>query len=192
VSHIAAALAKSKGKKVEAPPPGAALAPALAPPVLPMPVRSPASAAAPAPAAGKKISLTFGLGGGAALVVLAAGWFLLKPAPEPPLRPAAPAPAPVVAKPVAPAPVPAAVAPPAPAKPSVIAPALAAAAPDPALQDQVAKFSVTLRKPGTDQRAVINGKTYAPGDHVTDALTLYEVLADRVILRDDAGNLYLR
>ncbi len=43
---------------------------------------------------------------------------------------------------------------------------------------------------GANQRAMINGKVYVVGDHVTDSLTLQEVLSDRVVLRDDNGNLY--
>jgi len=45
---------------------------------------------------------------------------------------------------------------------------------------------------GSNQRAVIGGKVYAPGDRVTDALTLQEVRGDRVIFRDDSGRLYER
>ncbi|MEI6861572.1 MAG: hypothetical protein WCL04_04905 [Verrucomicrobiota bacterium] len=193
MSHIAAALAKSKGKKVEAPPPGTPVAPALPPPVLPMALRAPASATAAA--APKKFSLPLVLGGGLALVaVAAAGWFLLKPAAGPAEKPAVIAAKPVipasvvkppVSPPVATAPVTAP-----PARPAAVTPAPVAGSPDAALQEQVAKFSVTLRKGGSDQRAVINGKTYVPGDRVADVLTLQQVLGDRIILRDDSGNLY--
>lgn len=202
MSHIAAALAKSKGKKVEAPP-GTLVPPALPAPVLPMPVRAPAPAAAAAAAAPKKFPLPLVLGGGLTVLVLAAAaWFFLKPAAGPAETPAVvaakpavpasvakpPALPPPAAAPVVTAPVPAT-----PARPAVVTPPPVTGSPDIALlQEQVAKFSVTVRKGGTDQRAVINGKTYVPGDRVADALTLQEVLGDRIILRDDSGHLYTK
>jgi hypothetical protein len=202
VSHIAAALAKSKGKKVEAPPPGSPDVPVMPLPVLPMSTRVRTPAVAVAGTTPKKLPLPYILGGGLVVLALAAfGWFWLKPVAALPPQPVAAVPKPATAapalSPVVPPPAIAAisVAPPVGpvlAKPVVVTPSPVAESTVTALQDQIMRFSVTLRKTGADQRAVINGKTYTPGDHVTDALTLQEVLNDRIVLRDDGGNFYTK
>ncbi len=193
MSHIAAALAKSKGRKVEAPPPGTPVAPELTRPVLPMPAR--ASSPAAQPTVKKKFPLALVLGGGGTVIILGTvGWFLLKPAAAPSAKPAATAPQPAAPAPkptaspptTTPAPV-AAVLGPTPTPTQTLLPPTPEIA---ALQEQVAKFSVSARMSGANQRAMINGKVYVVGDHVTDSLTLQEVLSDRVVLRDDNGNLY--
>ncbi len=190
MSHIAAALAKSKGKKVDSPPPGTPPAPLVMPaPKLPMPVR-PAAGETPAQTE-KKTPLMPVLGGAAILVLAATVWYVLKPA-EVPLPPT---PAPPVARPVAP---------PKPPVVSMVAPETAGLPPAPpgpppvveqpsvVLLEQVAKFTVRGRISGQTQRVMIDGKVYVPGDHVTDNLVLQEVLSDHVVFRDDHGQLYTK
>ncbi len=190
MSHIAAALAKSKGKDAPAPP-SAELAPQLS------------VAAAPVPAAAqtvpkKKISPVAILAG---VVVLAlaggAAWLFFGAKDEAPAAPAKPPASAAAPKPAAPAPAapkPSPPSAPAPAVTTVAAPVPVAAVPDAdaaaaQLHERVAKFSITARRVA-EQRVMIDGKMYAAGARVGEGLTVQEVRDDRVVFRDDSGRTY--
>jgi hypothetical protein len=192
MSHIATALAKSKGRSVT---PEKGSTP-LGPTVSPLPV-----AEAPKPPAARKFPLPIVAGAVAALGVLAVGgWLFLRTPSESPQLPAA-------VKPAAPAPkpAPAATAPPPPAPSTTVKPTATATLPAPAtpastpsvatpapdLQVQVRQLVVTGRM-ANPQRASINGKVYVPGDRVTDTLTLKTVERDRIVLSDGNGQLYYK
>ncbi|MBI5425930.1 MAG: hypothetical protein HZA32_17775 [Opitutae bacterium] len=197
MSHIAAALAKSKGKAVTPPPEttvdatgpglGVSTPPIVtaesAPPIVP-PKRSPA--------------LIAGL---AALAILCGGaaWWLVRRAPaEAPIVAPAPAPkaspeitAQIAAKNNTQAalvrtlsnPTPVAEPPP---------PAATPAASSVEYFEIVRKLAVSAVMVGSNGRAVINGKTRQVGAEVAPGLTLVEIAPGRLLFRDQAGNDYPR
>lgn len=196
MSHIAAALAKSKGKTVE---PGALEdkpdAPASEASQPPMP-------SAVTPETSTRPTALQLAGGGLAVAVLGfAGWYLFLRTPS-----KSTATPPQVAVRVVPVPGP--VVPmhePALAKTSplgieahpvvartVPVPATAAAGPSDEIYNSVRKFSLSAVKSGKNGRAMINGKTYNAGDEVVPGLVLTEIRDGLLIFTDAAGNTYSR
>ncbi|MEY2878398.1 MAG: hypothetical protein RLZZ15_778 [Verrucomicrobiota bacterium] len=191
MSQIAAALARSKGKKVEPVAPETSVVPPINLSAPPMP--KPAAPAAPKQKLTPKLIAIIG---GSVVAVALIAW-LAWPAPPPPPKPAAkpapaapvPAPAPAAKKaPVAaPAPVAvtAAVTPPAPAVPAFADGPMAFE-----LTEQLKKLPISARRAGTDPRIVVGGKVYIPGDAVLEGVFLDAVLPDRVVFRDADGHRY--
>lgn len=198
VSHIAAALAKSKGKTVT-PPPETAITPStpgLGVSIPPMPVGD------GAPAKKSRTPLIVGLV--VALLALAGGaYWLLKPAA--PVAAAKPAPAPAKAAP-APGKVSETVAAnkkdqaaltselagQKAAAPAPVAPAAEAAVPSGDFHELVRKFAVAAVMEGSNGRAVIDGKKVTIGTEVVPGLWLREIKNGRLIFRDAQQNEYLR
>lgn len=188
MSQIAAALARSKGKKVEPVPSEASVIPAIHTSTPPMPPPK----APPAAAKGKKIPVkVMAIAGGVVLVILLGigGYFMFRSEPPPPPgKPVVKKAAPVVKAPE-PAPAPAA------AKPPEIIPEPAPAelvglAPE--LQEKLRKLPISARRSGTEQRIVVGRQVYLPGDTVIEGAILDSVLADRVIFRDAENHKFER
>lgn len=198
MSHIAAALAKSKGKDVPAVtediPTSSPLAGVSRPPIS-MPAMTGATdgAAAKRKLIGGAVLAAVVLGGGA--------WFLFsRRAPE--------ATAPTVAPAVAKSPQPANVVDfskesaattraPGPANPSAVpagTPAIESEAPP--LSEEifaaVKNFSVSAVITGANPRVLIGGKTYHVGDQVAPGITLHEIRDGLLIFVDEAGGVYQR
>ncbi len=199
MSHIAAALAKSKGKAVQ---PGdqADVTAQIASGVSRPPMRITGAPVAPA----RPKALLFAGGGLAVAILGGAIWFLfLRAAPSPAAPPtlaAAPAPTPApaaaVVKPKTEAAALKASSAGAQSKPPT-APAVVAAAPEPAgpsdeIFTSVRKFALSAVKAGADGRAMINGKTYHAGDEVAPGVVLREIKEGLLIFTDEAGNTYPR
>ena len=202
VSHIAAALAKSKGKNVTPPKPeGLHDVPTLkvGPPPNPFlkkpgaaPVKPPANktaaalsptgvtvptgtttAAASAPPDRKRVLLFTGVA--LLLVVAGAGvWFFLQP--ETP-APSAPAPTPSATQPTA-------------TPPPAAAPERAG--PSDVLTEKMRRLPITAAAGGGSQRLSVAGKVYEPGDTVIDGLILQSIENEEIVFRDAEGNLYTR
>lgn len=197
MSHIAAALAKSKGKTVQ---PGDQ---ADVTAQIPSGVSRPPMRITGAPVAPARPKALLFAGGGLAVAILgvAIWFFFLRAAPSPAAPPtlaAAPAqpPAPTAVKPKTSAAATKAAATAAQSKPPA-APIVAAAASEPAgLSDEiftsVRKFVVSAVMAGVDGRAMINGKTYHAGDEVTPGVVLREIKEGLLIFTDEAGNTYPR
>ena len=202
MSHIAAALAKSKGLNVTpskpeglhdvptlkvGPPPNPFLKKPGAAPVKPAAAQTAAAfaptggtaptgatvAAASAPPARKRVRLFTGVA--VLLVVAVAGaWFL-----SPPARPASGTPAPT-----------------APASRPPATPAAAAAperaGPSEVLTDKMRRLPITAAAGGGSQRLSVAGKVYEPGDAVTEGLILQSIENEEIVFRDADGNLYTR
>lgn len=200
MSHIAAALAKSKGKAVQPVPdevPKDRLSAGVSRPPMSMPAMKGQTGG---DSAKRKL-----IGGVALAVVLVSGgvWFLFgRETPKP-----APTPAKVTATPTAKSGQPAKVvdfakpdaksAAASTAKTAPIsAPAATAAAEPAATSDEifttVKNFSVSAVKTGENARALINGKTYHTGDTVAPGITLHEIKDGLLIFTDDAGTAYPR
>ena len=196
MSHIAAALAKSKGKAVQPVSeevPKDRLSAGVSRPPMSMPAMK--------GQAGGDSSKRKLIGGVALAVVLVSGgvWFLFgretpKPAPTPAKVTATPTTksgqsAKVVefAKPDAKS---------AAASTAKTAPAATAAPETAAPSDEifitVKNFSVAAVKTGENARALINGKTYHAGDTVAPGITLHEIKDGLLIFTDDAGSAYPR
>lgn len=187
MSQIAAALARSKGKKVDPVPPAESVVPAIHTSTPPMP--PPAAPAAPAK---RKFTPRDIAGAGAAgIAVLVVLFLILRPSASPePSKPKS------KATPVA-APTPAA--PPVPAAPL---PAVPAPAPAPAdlaetgfpaeLESQLKALVISARRTGSEPRVVVGGKVFAPGDEVVPGAFLDSVQADKVVFRDAAKNKFER
>jgi len=190
VSHIAAALAKSKGKAVNAPK-DTELVPAAPAPIDYVP--PPATGPIEPPRRSR------GLIAGAALAVMLLGaaaylfWPTGKPV-EP--QPAAPAPRVATAEAVpveAPRPEISQVA-------GAPAPAEATSPTRPATPEvdmtvvfeTVRAFSISAVKEGTDGRAMIDGKLRHVGDEVAPGIWLHGIDEGRVLFRDEAGQTYPR
>jgi hypothetical protein len=206
MSHIAAALAKSKGRTVgPAPETDAPLStPPLGVSATPLPEET---------AARKKLPLPLVAGGVLALVGVVGGglWFMFgrdRTPTAPPLHspakaaPAQPAPAPVKSPP---APPPSAKAPIASPPSASAAPAAvpAQATPDSGLSAEAAlpsdeiflavrKLPVTAATTGPNAKAIIGKKVYYPGDEVMPGVTLFEIKDGLLIFRDQTGHSYPR
>ena len=199
MSHIAAALAKSKGKTVQPVSeevPKDRLSAGVSRPPMSMPAMKGQT--------GGDSSKRKLIGGVALAAVLVSGgvWFLFgreapKPAPTPAKVTALPLtksgqPAKVVefaksdAKSAAASTVKAA-----PAAPAATA-APETAAPSDEIFNTVKNFSVSAVKTGENARALINGKTYHAGDTVAPGITLHEIKDGLLIFTDDAGSAYPR
>lgn len=193
MSHIAAALAKSKGKTVQPATedvPTTSFRGGVSRPPISMPSMADSSSGG---AAKRKLI------GGAVLAALLLGggtWFLfLRTTPE-----AAPATSvttkPVVAKPAQPAnvvdfgkgPVTTAHAPTA----NVAAAEANTPIPSEEMFSIVRNFSVSAVVTGANARALIGGKTYRVGDQVSPGITLHEIKESLLIFVDDAGSVYPR
>lgn len=184
MSHIAAALAKSKGKHVTPPPTDSE------PSTRPLDVTAP-----PLPATGRPTAPTSERPRGllyasiAALVLIAAVtgfWLMRGKAPEPP---AAAKPAATVAT----APRPSAGAPAAvPAGQTANQAATVPAGPSEHFFATVRQFTLSAVMAGANPRAQIDGRLYQVGDKVAPGLVLSEVRDGQLIFRDDAGNEYPR
>lgn len=202
MSHIAAALAKSKGKNVTppkpeglhdvpmlkvGPPPNPFLkktgsvpvkpaAPKTATAVSPTGVTGPAGAtvaAASAPPARKRALLFTGMA--VLLVVVGAGaWFFLQP--ETP-APSAPVPPTSTARPTV-------------APPPAVAPERNG--PSDALTEKMRRLPITAAAGGGSQRLSVAGKVYEPGDTVIEGLVLQSIENEEIVFRDAEGNLYTR
>jgi hypothetical protein len=193
VSHIATALAKSKGKDVRPAAGSVTSVPTLRvepvgdSPILntagtaPAPARRSATVApgaTPAPAVGppkkrKKLIVVAGL----VIVVVGglAAWLLLGG--ENPLANSVPPPPP----------------------PSVSRTKVAPVAinperkgPSDALAAKVRLLAITAAAGGSSQRLSIGGKVYEPGETVTEGLILQSIENDEIVFRDADGNLYTR
>jgi hypothetical protein len=190
VSHIAAALAKSKGKNVTPPKPeGLHDVPTLkvGPPPNPF-LQKPAAAAvkpaaaqtaaalapaASAPPPRKRVGLFPGVA--VLLVVAVAGvWFLTQTA----------TPAPSIPAPTAPATQTPAT-PPAPAAPE-------RAGPSDVLTEKMRRLPITAAAGGGSQRLSVAGKVFEPGDAVIEGLILQSIENAEIVFRDADGNLYTR
>jgi hypothetical protein len=190
VSHIAAALAKSKGKNVTPPKPeGLHDVPTLkvGPPPNPF-FQKPAAAAvkpaaaqtaaalapaASAPPPRKRVGLFPGVA--VLLVVAVAGvWFLTQTA----------TPAPSIPAPTAPATQTPAT-PPAPAAPE-------RAGPSDVLTEKMRRLPITAAAGGGSQRLSVAGKVFEPGDAVIEGLILQSIENAEIVFRDADGNLYTR
>ncbi len=189
MSQIAAALARSKGKKVDPVPPADSVVPAIHTSTPPMP--PPAAPAEPAkPRFSPRDIACASAAGIAVLVVL---FLLFRPAPKP--APPAPKPPVAVAAPAAAAPVAPLAAPaPAPVPKADAPPAEAAPAPgfSPDLEAQLKALVISARRTGGDPRIVVGGKVFAPGDEVVPGVVLDSVHADKVVFRDAAKNKFER
>ena len=183
MSQIAAALARSKGKKVDPVPPAESVVPAIHTSTPPMP-----PPAGPAQPAKRKFTPRDIAGAGAAGIALLVVLFLIfRPtaAPEPPpkAKAIAAAPAPAATPPPAaapqPAPTPAAEAPPAEGFPAE-------------LETQLKALVISARRTGAEPRIVVGGKVFAPGDEVLPGAVLESVQADKVVFRDAAKNRFER
>ena len=184
MSQIAAALARSKGKKVDPVPPAESVVPAIHTSTPPMP-----PPAAPAQPAKRKFAPRDIAGAAAAGIALLVVLFLIfRPAaaPEPPPPKAkanAAAPAPAATPPPAaapqPAPTPAAEAPPAEGFPAE-------------LETQLKALVISARRTGAEPRIVVGGKVFSPGDEVLPGAFLDSVQADKVVFRDAAKNKFER
>jgi hypothetical protein len=190
VSHIAAALAKSKGKNVTPPKPeGLHDVPTLKVGPPPHPVLQKPAAAAVKPAAAQTAAALapaasappprkrVGLFPGVAvlLVVAVAGvWFLTQTA----------TPAPSIPAPTAPATQTPAT-PPAPAAPE-------RAGPSDVLTEKMRRLPITAAAGGGSQRLSVAGKVFEPGDAVIEGLILQSIENAEIVFRDADGNLYTR
>lgn len=204
MSHIAAALAKSKGKAVT-PPPDTAVVPSTPG----LGVSTPPVFGETAPAKKSRTPLVVGLALGA-IAAAAVAWWALRPSPaaataKPPAVPRQPAgsvpPAPtahLTAAVAANKQDQAAIAQDLAAKNPVAASAPVAAATAPADQsasdffELVRKFSVAAVKEGPEGRAMINGKTHAIGAEVVPGLWLREISGGRLSFRDAQNNEFVR
>lgn len=202
MSHIAAALAKSKGKQVSPPSaegvkdvPSIRIGPATVPvlptvgakpspsspvPAAPRPVPEPAGAATST--AKPKLGLLAVIVGGILIVAGASAWLLLKRDTT-----------------FAPASTPAGVATPAAASPATKAkaPEVASAesakkGPSDELKEKVRLLPITGAAGGGSQRLSMAGKVYEPGDTVIDGLILQSIETEEIVFRDTEGNLYTR
>lgn len=193
MSHIAAALAKSKGKTVQPVTedvPTTNLQAGVSRPPLSMPSRLDSSSGG---AAKRKLV------GGAVLAALLLGggtWFLfLRTTPEAAPATAAPTP-PVAAKPAQPANVvdfsKGPVAPTLSPKADAAAAEAHAPIPSEEIFSVVRSFSVSAVVTGANARARIGGKTYRVGDVVSPGITLHEIKEGLLIFIDDAGSFYPR
>jgi hypothetical protein len=213
VSHIAAALAKSKGKQVATPPSGTPTAPAVvappaatARPALQAAVVAAAAAAAPpvvatAPPKKKLPAWTRnGIFVGALVIAGLGRWWFYRAVESPPPAPVASQPAPPPNPTTAPktggaAPVPVASGV-GPVSTSPIAPTEVANPPSEPqsgdFTDAVAKLPITASRQGARPAVMIGGKLYRPGEAVTDDLTVQSVEPDRVLFHDAVGRIYER
>lgn len=197
MSHIAAALAKSKGKNVPPPSPeGLKDLPALriGPPASPIirapgqtlppfqPKPAPVVAAPPPPAAAvagpasPKRGVLIAVVSVVLLVAGASAWLLFKPASASALFASPPAPVPA-------------------ATPVKVAPAAIAPVrkgPSAELTEKIRVLPITAAAGGGSQRLSVSGKVYEPGDTVVEGLVLQSIETEEIVFRDTEGNLYTR
>ncbi len=85
---------------------------------------------------------------------------------------------------------------PAAAQPAKLPTALPAAEPPSpaslALAEKVRLLPITGAAGGGSQRLSVSGKVYEPGDTVVEGLVLQSIEAEEIVFRDTAGNLYTR
>jgi hypothetical protein len=188
MSQIAAALARSKGKKVDPVPGEVSIVPSI-------PTLAPALPAKAPPAKPGKFPVKLAVG--VAVIVLAlGGWLIFRPkAPSPATKPAASVPVAVkqpspasVRAPVPPGVVRAPV-PPAPLELPAPAPVVGLA---PELEDQLRKLTITARRAGSEPRIVVGRKVYVPGDVVIPGVILEAVLPDLLVFRDAENHRFER
>lgn len=193
MSHIAAALAKSKGKAVNAPP-DTELVPEAPAPIAYVP---PSATGTMEPSRQSRGLIAWA---SLAVVLLAAAVYLLWPSAKPVAAiPAAPA---AAANNEAAAEIPPAVAP----QPEI---SQVAGAPGPneatsptrpatpevdmtVVFETVRAFSISAVMEGADGRAVIDGKLRHVGDEVAPGIWLHGIGEGRVLFRDEAGQTYPR
>ena len=170
MSQIAAALARSKGKKVDPVASDASVIPEIHTSTPPMPTA--ATPVTPPKFTPKHIAIA----SGAAILVSVLVWFAW-PSPPPP---------------VAPKKIATVVPPPKPAE-APVATAAPANAPDlgwdPKLEEQIRKLPITARRAGSGARIVVGKKIYEPGDTVIEGAILDSVLPDRIVFRDAQNHL---
>ena len=189
MSHIAAALAKSKGRDVKVPPgsgiddvPLARVGP-VANPFLDRntaPPPSPVATQTPRPRRVwpvRAIVITV-----VAVFIVVLGFYLwtllrkdnlfseLLPRPKPT----------PVAAPAKIAPLPPTVSSPLPPSPSEL------------IKEKVRNLSISSAAGGSVQRLIIGGKVYQPGDVVTEGLILQAIESEEIVFRDTAGKIYPR
>ena len=194
MSQIAAALARSKGKKVEPVAAETSVVPPISVSAPPLPTKA---VAAPKPKASPKL---IAIVAGSVLAVGLAVWFVLSAAPTPPvIKKAATAVTPPAARPVppvatvAPAVVPVAAPPaPVPVVPATAAPVVDPGPMAPELVEQLKKLVISARRAGTDPRIVIGRTVYIPGDTVIEGVVLESVAPDRLVFRDAEHRRYER
>ena len=201
MSHIAAALAKSKGKNVAPPPPdGVTAVPTMrvGPPANPFlkkpgatpgtpaavpstvgasPGSTPATATAvPARPTAPKRTLLVAAAVVAVVVVILGGW-LLWSASRPDDRPVEAKLPPAAAETTKAAPV---------------DPAPVRAGPSGALIEKMRRLVITAAAGGGSQRLSVGGKIFEPGDTVVEGLVLQSIENEEIVFRDAEGNLYTR
>lgn len=176
-SQIAAALARSKGKKVEPVGSNASIIAEIHTSAPPMP----ATGTPPVPGkfTPKRIALA-----SATVISLAVVTWLVWPAPPPPAP----------RKPVAIRAVPPPAAPPvaAPAPTPVETAAVPDTGWDPKLLAQIMKLPIAARRTGSEARIVVSKKVYEPGDTVIEGVILDAVLPDRTVFRDAQNHRFER
>jgi hypothetical protein len=211
VSHIAAALAKSKGKDVppaasasSSPPDGTKTVPSLrigpsskpvlspAPPKLtPLPIVKPIAPAAslpptaslpsPSPAPTTTPKSSVLIAVVTVIVVIAAVLGWMLLKKDRTFAAPPTAAAVAASAPASP--------PNAAAKPSAAEPLFPASL---ALAEKVRLLPITGAAGGGSQRLSVSGKVYEPGDTVVEGLILQSIEAEEIVFRDGAGNLYTR
>lgn len=198
VSHIAAALAKSKGKTVT-PPPETSVVPSTPG----LGVSTPPLAAVTAPRPKSRLLWLAGLGL-SATAVAAIAWWMLRPAPpivaarsEPPHPTVAPAPNvnridAVAANKQDQSAIAQNLASQKPVEKPLPTPAAEPAPSASEFFEVVRKFSIAAVKEGPQGRAMIDGKTHAIGAEVAPGLWLREIDGGRLIFRDAQNNEFVR
>ena len=196
MSHIATALAKMKGRKVEAQSEASLHAipdiRAGQPPNPFIPPREESaapSAAVAASANARRRWLLPAIGAGVLLVVASGLWFFLGRKTPPvavpkPASAARPLPPPKAAVPVAIAP----------ARTDAQSDALAAAPvePSPVFAEKVRMLVLGAVMVGENPRVLIGGKRFAPGDTIVEGLVLQRVLPGLLVFQDASGAIYTR
>lgn len=178
MSQIAAALARSKGKKVEPVPSDASIIPEIHTSAPPMPF--PATPAAPKKINARRIAFV----SAAVALIACIVWLTWPSAPDPV---ASHKNIPGGNKPTA-KPTTASVR----ASPSSGQTAALETNWDPKLEEQIMKLPITARRPGAESRIVIGKKIYEPGDTVIEGAILEAVYPDRIVFRDAQNRLLER
>lgn len=215
VSHIAIALAKSKGKAVPPPSPEgdsavsrlrigpsakpvlsqptarmaplSVITPATAPATPPLPARIPSTAIPAASVTAPKWGILIAVTFLIVVIVAASAWLLLKKD----NAFALPTPPPLATTIT-----PATVTPPTPAatlaKPAKVVLEAPLSTPSPALAEKVRLLPITGAAGGGSQRLSVSGKIFEPGDTVIEGLILQSIENAEIVFRDPEGNLYTR
>lgn len=216
MSHIAAALAKSKGKDVPPPPPdgGSAvpslrigpsskpvlskptsriaplsvIAPTTTPATTPTPARIPSTSIPATPVTAPKWGILIAVISLIVVIVGVSAWLLLKKD-NAFAQPTPPPPASTTQPPATATPTaPTAAV----AKAAKVIPEAPLITPSPALAEKVRLLPITGAAGGGSQRLSVSGKIFEPGDIVVEGLILQSIENEEIVFRDTEGNLYTR